>query len=473
MRALPRLTLKAMTLFRKKGRIESVNREKWQRHVSPSRFFPSTGFLVIFFALLHAAVQTRSAPAPWPARPAPVRSEQSKDPLQEAEELLQKQQYSEAKQKLQFLTSTQAQNPQVWFDLGYAQSHLGETAGAISAYRKAVELEPNWFEANLNLGLDLAKSGDPAAAVPVLKHATGLKSAAKSAGQETTARAQLALAQALEQSKADPKLTAAAYENAAEMNNDPDLTVKGGEILQAAGDLAGAEQRYVKAAQAGHAGGVAHLIDLLVRQKRYSDAETWLQKYLVQKPLDANARVQMARLLAAEGKKTEAIAMLQPLTGPGSSPAANRELANLYLDNKQYAEAEPLLRLALENNLSDPHLHLDLGVALLHQLKYADAEAEFTKALRLKPDSADALGYLAEAARQNQHDELAIRALDARARLAPETPFTYFLRATAYDNLRAYKQAIENYKQFLAVAGGKYPDQEFQARHRLKAIEPK
>jgi len=68
---------------------------------------------------------------------------------------------------------------------------------------------------------------------------------------------------------------------------------------------------------------------------------------------------------------------------------------------------------------------------------------------------------------------LAIRALDARAQLLPETAATYWLRATSYDNLRAYKPAAENYKLFLAASGGKSPDQEFQARHRLKAIEPK
>jgi tetratricopeptide (TPR) repeat protein len=79
------------------------------------------------------------------------------------------------------------------------------------------------------------------------------------------------------------------------------------------------------------------------------------------------------------------------------------------------------------------------------------------------------LGYAAE---QNKNYELTIRALDARAKLQPETPATYFLRATAYDNLRMYKPAAANYKLFLGVAGGKFPDQEFQARHRLKAILP-
>jgi hypothetical protein len=35
-----------------------------------------------------------------------------------------------------------------------------------------------------------------------------------------------------------------------------------------------------------------------------------------------------------------------------------------------------------------------------------------------------------------------------------------------------FKPAAENYKKFLAIAAGKFPDQEFQAKHRLKAIQP-
>jgi len=50
---------------------------------------------------------------------------------------------------------------------------------------------------------------------------------------------------------------------------------------------------------------------------------------------------------------------------------------------------------------------------------------------------------------------------------------TYFLRATAYDHLRDARQASKYYHEFLDNAGGKYPDQEWQAKHRLIAIEPK
>ena len=66
-----------------------------------------------------------------------------------------------------------------------------------------------------------------------------------------------------------------------------------------------------------------------------------------------------------------------------------------------------------------------------------------------------------------------LKALDARARYLPDIPFTLFLRATAYDHLGARKEAAASYHQFLAAANGQFPEQEWQARHRLIAIEPK
>jgi tetratricopeptide (TPR) repeat protein len=118
-------------------------------------------------------------------------------------------------------------------------------------------------------------------------------------------------------------------------------------------------------------------------------------------------------------------------------------------------------------------LHHYLGVALLKQLKYADAQQELLIAVKLKPDFGEAYGDLAVAADENKNYELAIKAADARAKFLPEIPVSYFLRASAYDHLRNYKMAAQQYHRFLEVANGAYPDQEWQARHRLIAIEPK
>ncbi|HLW53439.1 MAG TPA: tetratricopeptide repeat protein [Candidatus Angelobacter sp.] len=410
------------------------------------------------------AAQARVAPA---QRPPTTKQQVPQDPLQEIEALLQKGQLAEAEQKLQPVMADQAKNPQAWFDLGYIESHLGKTAEAITAYKKAVELQPDWFEANLNLGIDLDKAGNTSEALAALKHAVELKPT--SAGQYGLARAWMLIGQALE--PGDLLGAARAYDKAAEANpSDLGLAMRAGSDLERADDLAGAEAHYVKVAKTGDPGAMAHLIDLLNRQKRYRDAEAWLRKYIEQKPEDYSAIGLLGQVLIAEGRVKDAIALLQPQSRP-LLHSINSQLVAAYMEDKQFGAAVPLLQEQVGQNPSDAELRMRLGYALLRELKYAEAENELLKAVQLKPNLAEAYGYLADAARQNKHYELCIRVLDARSRLLPETPGTYFLRATAYDELHMIKPAMANYKQFLSVAEGKYPDQEFQARHRLKALE--
>jgi tetratricopeptide (TPR) repeat protein len=242
--------------------------------------------------------------------------------------------------------------------------------------------------------------------------------------------------------------------------------------MEQTGDLSGAEQQYLKTAETGNGESVERLIGLYLKQKRYADAETWLRKYMSANPQNMAAQIQLAKLLAAQGKNKDAIAILEGLNTPSTDPKVAGELAGLYLENKQYDDAARLFQELTRNAPNDAQLHRAYGTALLHQLKYAEAQVELLKAVQQKPGLADAYFDLGYAAQQNKNYELAIRALDARAKLLPETPGTLFLRATAYDSLRLYKPAATNYKLFLAAAAGKFPDQEFQARHRLKAIEP-
>jgi tetratricopeptide (TPR) repeat protein len=115
-----------------------------------------------------------------------------------------------------------------------------------------------------------------------------------------------------------------------------------------------------------------------------------------------------------------------------------------------------------------------LGRALLLQKKFPEAQEELLKAVQLKRDSPAAYVDLAFAANANKNYELTVRALNGRALLTDDMPaICYFLRASAYDHLGDYKQASADYHVFLDSAKGKYPDQEWQARHRLIAIEPK
>ena len=421
---------------------------------------------VLASCALLAAAQTRP---PQKGRPQAATEDRSADALKEAESLLQKQQYPQAEEKLQAIVTQQSENPQAWFDLGFAQSHQGKTAEAIASYKKATQLSPKWFEAQQNLGLALAKSGDLPAAAAALKTAVTLKPTG--GGQQALAVAWLSLARVTEDSQPQDSLTA--YQKAAELDPANDEAQLGiARMAERSGNAAAAEQQYLKLAAAGNNDSLESLISLYLRQKRFADAETWLQKYLAANPQNTAAQLQLGKLQAAEGKTQESIATLEPLYKTSPDPKVARELAGLYLQAKQYPAAADLLRPLIAQSPNDAQLFLDYGSALMHQLKYPEAQAVLLKAVQLKPDLVQAYSDLAYAAEQNKNYELTIRVLDARAKIQPETPGTLFLRATAYDNLRMYKPAAANYKLFLAAASGKFPDQEFQARHRLKAILP-
>ena len=415
---------------------------------------------------LPALAQTRP---PQKGHPQATTEDRAADALRDAESLLQKQQYPQAEDKLQAIVTKQTQNPQAWFDLGFAQSHLGKTAEAIAAYRKAVALDPKWFEAQQNLGLTLAKSGDLTTAAATLKIAVTLKPTV--GGQQALASAWFSLAQVTEENS--PQESLAAYQKAAELDPaNPEAQLGVARMAERAGNAAAAEQQYLKLAAAGNNDSIEQLIALYLKQKRFADAEAWLHKYIAVNPQNAAAQLQLGKLLAAEGKPQEAIATLEPLYKTSPDPKLARTLASLYLETKQYPAAADLLRPLVQQSPTDAQLHLDYGTALMHQLKYPEAQTVLLKAVQLNPNLVQAYSDLAYAAEQNKNYELTIRVLDGRARLQPETPATYFLRATAYDNLRMYKPAAANYKLFLGVAAGKFPDQEFQARHRLKAILP-
>jgi tetratricopeptide (TPR) repeat protein len=157
---------------------------------------------------------------------------------------------------------------------------------------------------------------------------------------------------------------------------------------------------------------------------------------------------------------------------PGDE-SVQRDLIEVYTTLGKNDQAEAIYRALLASRPGDADLHRGLGQSLLRQKKYADAQQEFLTVVKLKPDSGEAYGDLAFAAGENQQYPLELKALEVRAKYLPETAITYFMRASAFDHLKDVKHAAENYHLFLEQAEGKYPEQEWQAKHRLIALEPK
>jgi tetratricopeptide (TPR) repeat protein len=392
--------------------------------------------------------------------------------LAEAESNLDKQDYASAEPLLKKYLEAHSDNYVAWYDLGFAYHQMGKRDDSIAAYRKSVSAKPDVFESNLNLGLALAEAGDPQAEQYLLS-ATKLNPASNAAQEHT--RAWLALGRLLESTK--PEEAISAFQQAANLDpKNPEPHLDAGALLERQQKTGDAEKEYQQALGVApdSSDALIALSNLYMREKRFANAQTALKKLVALHPNDAGSHFQLGRMLAIAGKNEDAASEMEAgLKLDPSDLKAQRDLADLDADLGKYdqpAQAYTALITAIPN---DGDLHAGLGRVLMKQKKFAEAEQELIKAAELKPGSGEIYGELAVAANENKNYPLAIKAADLRAKYLPENPMSYFLRATAYDHLRDAKDAARYYHQFLEVAGGKYPDQEWQAKHRLIAIEPK
>ena len=392
--------------------------------------------------------------------------------LTEAENNIGSNNFSAAEPLLKKYLETYPESYAAWYDLGFVYHALGRNQDSIAAYKRSVAAKPDIFESNMNLGLVLADVGD-AQAEQYLRAATRLKpGSASSRGQE---RAWMALGRVLANSRPDDAI--AAFRQAEEMApKDAEPHLAAGSLLEQQQQTADAEKEYQQAASLApkSSDALTALSNLYMRQRRFTDAEMPLKQLVALHPNDAGVHFQLGRMLAISGKKEDAAAEME--AGLKLDPAdakAQRDLADMYMDSAKYDQAERMYAQLLQVHPDDATLHFGLGRVLLKEKKANQAQLEFIKATQLKPGWGEAYGELAIAANENKDYPAAIKAVDERAKYLPEIPMSYFLRATAYDHLRDTKNAARYYHQFLEVAGGKYPDQEWQAQHRLIAIEPK
>ena len=390
--------------------------------------------------------------------------------LTEAESEINKQDYVHAEALLKKYLEAHPESYSAWYDLGFVSHALGKKEDAVSAYRKSVAAKPDVFESNLNLGLALAQAGQPDAE-EYLRAATNLKPSGDAA--EGHKRAWMGLGHVMESTKPDEAISA--FQQAAALDSkDPEPRLAAGSLFESQQQLPNAEKEYRAAVtiDPNNADALTALTNLYMQQKRFPEAQDLLRKIIAAQPGNAGAHLQLGRMLAIAGKNEEAVSEMQAgLKLDPTDQKAQRDLANVYLDMGKAPEAQQLYISLLAAHPDDAELHHGLGTVLIREKKFAEAQQELLKAVQLRPDFGEAYGDLSVAANQNKDYALAIKAVDARAKYLPETPITFFLRATAYDHLRDSKQAAKYYHQFLDTAGGKYPDQEWQARHRLVAIE--
>ena len=143
----------------------------------------------------------------------------------------------------------------------------------------------------------------------------------------------------------------------------------------------------------------AHLTmaDALRRQNNYSGARAALGRIAPTSPYAETARASAAWLLRAEGRTEEALAAARA-TAQSGGRLARTTAADLYRATEHWPEAEAAYS-ALIASFPTPgpgewSLFFSRGAVRAQTNRWAEAEADFRRALELSPDQPDVMNYL-------------------------------------------------------------------------------
>ena len=432
-------------------------------------------FAVIFLGVsLHAQLPPGTTDASSSSRAQATQPEE--DPLRtQAAQALERQDFRSALKLLTTLADKYPGDAHVLFDLASAQDALDQATPAEQTYRRAIAADPAYLEPHLALGLLLARNNRSPEARTELQTATTLNTP----DPALKARAFRALAH-LDRTS-NPAEARDALLSAIKLTPETaDDTLLSADLAEQAQDPASAEAacRRLLARAPNDPAATAALAHLLLAQGKAAEAEPLLVTALAAHPDDPALSAQLAALYLHANKPEQATALVDQLHAANpNTPAVTRLYARLLSQSGQYEKSEPLFAALSAETPSDPTLLDDHADALIHLKRYAEAQQLLQRAVATpaafptREDLATAAGHLAFAASQNNDPNGTLRALNLRATILPQSPSSLFLAATAHDKMHHVKQASEFYKQFLSVASGKFPDEEWEARHRLIALD--
>jgi tetratricopeptide (TPR) repeat protein len=347
------------------------------------------------------------------------------------------------------------------FNLALAYSLMGKNAEAIPEYQKTLELKPDLYEAELNLGISLLREHRAADAAPYLTAAVGQKA--------SEYRPNYYLATALlgagDFVKAEQSYTAALAIDP----KSPDAELGLAHALAGENKLEDAAAHFKKAAELNpsYRDDLLELAGMYEKAKQPEQAISIYQQF----PDNPGAQERLGELLLKAGKPADAVASFQVAVAKSPTEANRAALAEAYLKNSEPGKAQPVVEQILAADPDNFEIRMLHGRLIRDQRKFPEAAAEFERATKLKPDAPQAWSELAGVLVMAENYPPALAALDRIAALNAEKPGHVFLRAIVLDKIHDVKPALASYQRFLEMSKGENPDQEWQARQRIKTLE--
>jgi tetratricopeptide (TPR) repeat protein len=336
---------------------------------------------------------------------------------------LQGSEFSRAVEMTRAALKESPNNAQLWAMQGAGYAGEGNKAEALTSYRAALKISPDYLPA-LHGAVQIEYDAGSAEAIPLLKHLLRLHPA------DRTSHGMLAV---LEYQQGNCAAAVIHFQEAGALfDSQPD--------------------------------GLHAYATCLVKLKQFDKAAEVFQRTLALRPEDAPERRLLAAVQLMAHQPQDALATLQPMLHESNPGAESLELAaTAYEDSKDTPQAVTVLRQAIlldpQNvnlyvdfaNISSAHdsfqvgidvvsdgigqlpkaaqLYLARGVLYVQLGQYDKAEADFETAHQLNPQqslSAAAQGLLAE--QENDLDH-ALATVQARLAHKPNDPVLLYLRA--------------------------------------------
>ncbi len=347
------------------------------------------------------------------------------------------------------------------FNLALAYSFLGKDAEGVAEYRKTLELKPGLYEAQLNAGILLLRQKKPAEAVELLQAAAEQKSG--------EFRPRYYLAEAL-MGTGDAVKAEENYRVALDADGKSAGAHLGlGRALAQQDKLAEAAPQFQQAAQldAKYRDGLLELAVLYEKKGQIADAIEIYRQF----PGNPAAEERLGALLLENKQYSDAIPGLEQAYAQSPTAANRLALAEAYLFNRQPEQAIPLLEKAVGAEPANYDLRLIYARALRDRRQFPAAAAQFQQAVKLKPEVAQSWNELGGVLYLADDYGPALAAFERARQLGENTAGNAFMRAIILDKAHQLKPALEAYQQFLSMSLGKNPDQEFQARQRVRILQ--
>ncbi|MFN2121366.1 MAG: tetratricopeptide repeat protein, partial [Anaerolineales bacterium] len=355
--------------------------------------------------------------------------------------------FAEAIAAFRSVLKDQPNSVEVLSYLAETQLRNGDVELAGENLRRAVEVEPQNVEARIRLARYLAQTKDLAGALeqvdavlektPVDATALIVKSDILAAKGDQAGV--VAVLEALKQTEAGK---VEGYLRSARLH-----------LLQKDAKSALQDVDVLLAEQPDNLAALTVKSDALAALGDQAALEPVLAKIKAVAPEESDSHFRMGRLYRAQQKYDEAIREYETAleyAAPQAKAQLLTEIVNTELALGKPEAAKARLSAILQKEPDNPAANDLLGVVYLQEKNFAEAEAAFAKQLEISPKSAVVYNQLAVARLAQDNPAGAIAAFEDGLKVLPDDPQLLLGLAGVYERKKDYDQALQLYEKVLA-----------------------